>query len=109
MDLMISQNKLAFLLRDFDIKPALIRFPVIGPKRGYHWSELDDAFARYLPAQNQAGEQAAVTPCNTLETVSSASVETAVGGPALAETALECYSSLHTSANSDSSSTKEPS
>jgi hypothetical protein len=48
----LTQNKLAFLLRDFDVKPLLLRFPdPIGPKRGYRWVEFADAFDRYLPLQ----------------------------------------------------------
>jgi hypothetical protein len=41
----LTANRLAFLLRDFDVKPLQLRFPdPIGQKRGYRWAEFEDAF-----------------------------------------------------------------
>jgi hypothetical protein len=44
----LSPNKLAILLRPFDIKPHGIRIGLTTPK-GYLLRDFEDAFARYLP------------------------------------------------------------
>jgi hypothetical protein len=44
----LTSNKMAVLLRPYNIKPKAMRFPS-GSKRGYMTEQFTDAFERYLP------------------------------------------------------------
>ena len=45
----LTAMKLGTLLREYDIRSATIRFPVIGQAKGYQRADFLDAWARYCP------------------------------------------------------------
>ncbi|MEV5893161.1 DUF3631 domain-containing protein [Nonomuraea fuscirosea] len=56
----LTAMKLGLMLREYGIRPAMMRFPN-GPLRGYHRGDFADAWARYCPAVEPVPE-AAVLP-----------------------------------------------
>jgi Protein of unknown function (DUF3631) len=94
----ISKAQLARLLKPLKISSGSVRLPDGRTPKGYHRSQFEDAFARYLPSQNATTPQPAenlasqpdsktpqVNGCGVLEFPGSASNPAACGGVAFSE------------------------